>query len=200
MSAKETPNTCSRDTGLTAAADFDLQSFAQFGVHPAPLAAHELANSVAKLRTCIINELGHDAAARLVLPDNFVTYLKLAGAAEHTTPLLTLLSLDAMVHSTASWLSLSRGVYEDEQPADGPWIHVASYGDKHWLFLCCDSGHPEFGNVAEGYDLIPWMDQEELMFNLRATLIDPWGDESPESARWTFADLLALHFARAEQL
>ncbi|MCA9714288.1 MAG: hypothetical protein KC468_06340, partial [Myxococcales bacterium] len=81
---------------------------------------------------------------------------------------------------------------DDERPADGPWVHFASYGDKHWLFLCCDRAHPEYGHVAEGYDVVPWMDEEELDYNLRAALIDPWGDESPDDARWSFAALLRL--------
>ncbi len=158
---------------------------------PTALTPDDMASQLATLRAAFVEQLGREAAARFELPDAFTRYLEAAGGAQYDRS-VTFWSFASMVRSTASWLRIKGSADPEERPADGPWIHFASYGDKHWLFLCCDRGHPEFGHVAEGYDLIPWMDEEELEYNMRFALIDPWGDESPPEARWTFLGLLEL--------
>ena len=158
---------------------------------PTALAPAELATHMAALQAAFVAALGPEAAARFELPDELRLYLEAAGGAQYDRS-ITLWSLAGMIRSTESWMRIKGGEDPEERPADGPWIHVASYGDKHWLFLCCDRAHAEFGHVAEGYDLVPWMDEEELEYNLRYALVDPWGDESPPEARWSFFGLLEL--------
>lgn len=170
--------------------------FTRLHITPTPLAAAEVAAHVAALRAVFATSLSADAAARFAIPAAFEAYLHAAGGDQYDGA-VTLWSLAGMVRSTEVWARLRGCDDPDERPADGPWVHFASYGDKHWLFLCCDRAHLEFGNVAEGYDVVPWMDEDELDYNMRGALVDPWGDESPPDARWTFDALLELLADRA---
>ncbi len=172
-----------------------------------PLSAAEVDAQLAPLRVAIANALGEDALARLVLPVAFSRFLESAGGGQiEGDP--TFWSLATMVRSTIAWLDHvdRKELYDpnifddggplaaDEEPADGPWIHFATYGDRRWLFLCCDREHPEFGHIAEGYDSTPWIFAPELDFDMSRPSADDWGEPAPEDARWTFAEFLAqLH-------
>ena len=161
---------------------------------PRPLSAEAVAAGLSRLQEMFSEHLGALATERLQVPGSFLAYLRLAGGGQHGES-VTFWTWDSMLQSTASWTSLYADYQPEpeweERPATGPWLHVASFGDKHWLFLCCDRAHPEHGHVAEGYDLVPWMDEDELDFNM-GSVLDPWGDDSPDDARWTFEELLLL--------
>ncbi|MEZ4384943.1 MAG: hypothetical protein R3A79_26675 [Nannocystaceae bacterium] len=170
-----------------------------------PLSAAEVDAQLEPLRSAIAGALGEDALARLVIPAAFRRFLESAGGGQlGGDP--TFWSLASMVESTSSWLCHvdRKELYDpcifvdggplavDEEPADGPWIHFATYGDKRWLFLCCDREHPEFGHVAEGYDSTPWVFAPGLDFSLSRLSGEAWDDPDPPDARWTFAAFLAL--------
>jgi hypothetical protein len=169
------------------------------------LSPAEVDGQLEPLRSAIAGALGEEALARLAIPAAFRRFLESAGGGQlEGDP--TFWSLASMVESTISWLGhvdrkelYDPSLFEDggplavdEEPADGPWIHFATYGDKRWLFLCCDREHPEFGYVAEGYDSTPWIFAPGLDFNMSRHSGETWDAPEPPEARWTFAEFLAL--------
>ena len=177
-----------------------------------PLGPVEVDAELEPLRSAIARALGEEALARLSIPASFRRFLESAGGGQiEGWP--TFWSLASMVRSTISWLGhvdrkelYDPSLFEDggplavdEEPADGPWIHFATYGDKRWLFLCCDREHAEFGHVAEGYDSTPWIFAPELDFDMSTPSGDDWDEVAPPEARWTFTQLLALLQGQSEQ-
>lgn len=177
-----------------------------------PLDPVEVDAQIEPLRSAIARALGEEALARLAIPAPFRRFLESAGGGQlEGDP--TFWSLASMVRSTISWLDhvdrkerYDPSLFEDggplavdEEPADGPWIHFATYGDKRWLFLCCDRDHPELGHVAEGYDSTPWIFAPELDFDMSTPSGDDWDELAPPEARWTFAQFLALLQGQSEQ-
>lgn len=162
---------------------------------PSPLSAAEVRSLTDAFRAAFLAHQGPEAAARFAMPADFVAYLRANGGARIDGRVI-ILSAEEMLSSTVHWMGVFASTSpepmdEDEEPADGPWIKVAFFGDKHWLFLCCDRAHPEHGHVAEGYDLVPWMDVKGLDLDL-ASVLDPWGATADADRRSTLAGMLRL--------
>ena len=162
----------------------------QLPPRPVPLSPDHLQAGLDALRATFLAHLGPEGARRFVPPPGLLEVLCAAGGAAYEGR-VTFLSLASMMAETAGWLSLTPA--DEPDAADGPWLQVASFGDKHWLFLCCDASHPEYGHIAEGYDVTPWMDASELDYDLQSVL-DPWDEGAglDPAARWTLAGLLDL--------
>ncbi|BBM82310.1 SMI1/KNR4 family protein [Candidatus Uabimicrobium amorphum] len=67
--------------------------------------------------------------------------------------------LDEVVENTKYLNELSRGDYREDL---GLWILIAHYSDKHDMYLCCDTEHPDYGAVMDCHDSHPWYDVEVI--------------------------------------
>lgn len=156
-------------------------------------------SSLEALRVAFVQVLGASAAARFAPPPALRTWLLAAGGSA-TGGLVRFLPLPVMVDETVGWLgAFTWEACEGERPATGPWVQVASRGDKHAYFLCCDRTHPELGHVCVGHDIVPWMDEGALSWQVDLAH-DPFTDPPlPADARWDLPGFVASAAAAARR-
>lgn len=131
-----------------------------------PLADPTIDAGLTHLRGAFVDVLGPGAAGRFDPPAELRAWLRVMGGAPVSSR-LHFYDLQTMIAQTEDWLQAYLwGADDDERPADGPWVQVGRHGDKHGYFLCCDRDHPEWGHVARGHDVVPWMDEDALRWDV----------------------------------
>lgn len=55
------------------------------------------------------------------------------------------------------WLVSDGLALADEAAGDStPWLEIGSFGDQHWVFMCCDPEDPLYGAVVDCENCTPW--------------------------------------------
>lgn len=108
---------------------------------------------------------------RVSLPDNYARFLQVLDGYYYEGQLredpnhqyypycFHWYDIDEVVENTKYLNELSSGDYREDL---GLWILIAHYSDRHDIYLCCDTEHPDYGAVMDCHDSHPWYDCDAI--------------------------------------